>query len=364
MENFQDAVAAIVKALPEWEKKGLNEAQTSQSIILRLLAAAGYDIWNPFEVLPQHNQDRSIPDFIIAVMGINKFVVEVKALDKALIRISRVQATTYASQKKRLRWSILSNGKQWEFLDNDMDHEDAGDRIALVLNLLEPRSGEFLSTLLDRQLWEKDGANERIAKQVQVISITMEVSKNFPNQEGVELAIHHALHPKDNSVATSNPSQVAEPFFPKNTLPVEIPAAPITQVTPQTEALLNVWQVLYGQLEAVQQKLQPDLSKRKNFYTIHFNNHQINMSGGMANVYKAVAETCLVFKRDKAIRYTRNLTSGIKTHYRLLSNGQYILVNLNVSTMVKQVRLLLQALEIPAGSVTISSNNKGIHVLP
>lgn len=361
MENFQDAVAAIVKALPAWENKGLNEAQTCQAIILRLLKAAGYDIWNPCEVSPQdRGKTYVIPDFVICLGNKPKFIIEAKLLGKDLNPNEKDQAAHYAFSLD-LRWAILTNGKQWIFLDNSVV---ATKRAVLVLNLTEPRAGEFLGTLLNPQLWQEDDVNHSIAKQIQVISITMEVSKNFPNQEGVERAIHHALHPKDNSVATSNPSQVAEPFFPKNTLPVEIPAAPITQVTPQTEALLNVWQVLYGQLEAVQQKLQPDLSKRKNFYTIHFNNHQINMSGGMANVYKAVAETCLVFKRDKAIRYTRNLTSGIKTHYRLLSNGQYILVNLNVSTMVKQVRLLLQALEIPAGSVTISSNNKGIHVLP
>jgi hypothetical protein len=88
----------------------------------------------------------------------------------------------------------------------------------------------------------------------------------------------------------------------------------------------------------------------------------------MPNLYEAVAETCLLFKQQGSIKYIneqdRNLTIYTTTNYRLLSNAQYIFVGLNFSTTVKYVRLLFQALELPAGSVTISSNNRGIHVLP
>ena len=352
MENFQNAVAAIAQALPLWEKEGLNEAQTCQAIILRLLKAAGYDIWNPCEVYPQYrSKPNIIPDFVICLGNKPKFIIEAKLLGSELDSKEKDQAAHYAFSLD-LRWAILTNGKQWIFLDNSVV---AAKRAVLVLNLTEPRAGEFLSTLLKPQLWKEDDVNHSIAKQVQVISLTMEVSKNFPNQEGVELAIHHALHPKDNSVATSNPSQVAEPFFPKNTLPVEIPAAPITQVTPQaTEELLNVWQVLSINLK----KLESSSSRK---YTLMFKEHTINFAT-LPDIIVAVAETCLTCKTEQPLVFVAETDKYSK---RLLSNQQYISVHGGgFKYAIRLIRKCFKALELPESSVTISSNDNGIHVLP
>ncbi|MEN9461671.1 MAG: hypothetical protein RIS84_1691, partial [Pseudomonadota bacterium] len=40
MENFQDAVAAIAQALPIWEQKSLNEAQTELNGVQKSLNEA------------------------------------------------------------------------------------------------------------------------------------------------------------------------------------------------------------------------------------------------------------------------------------------------------------------------------------
>lgn len=377
MEIFQNAVAAIVKALPAWEQRNLNEAQTCQAIILPLLKMAGFNIWNPFEVFPEKNsggKNSYIPDFTVCFEEKDKFIIEAKALGKELSDSEKVQALNYVNALG-LRWAILTNGKQWIFLDNNILEQEAAKKVALVLNLAEPRAGEFLSALLNPMLWKAEDANQRVAEQVQLIKITEELKSillcdpEFPNDErGVRLAIRYELATENKAFATKQLTQILALLFPQNTPLVEIQAAPITQITPQaTEESLVVWQVLYEQLETVQQKSRIDISKMKDFYTIQFNEYQINLSS-MPNLYEAVAETCLLFKQQGSIKcineQDRNLTIYTTTNYRLLSNAQYIFVGLNFSTTVKYVRLLFQALGLPAGSVTISSNNRGIHVLP
>lgn len=393
MKKFQDAVAAIAQALPLWEQpqltqltkkqreelnavqKNLNEAQTCQAIILRLLDAAGYDIWNPFEVFPEKSSGKEIPDFTIFFEEEPRVIIEAKFFGKDLgkeLNREMIQATRYI-RILRLRWAILTNGKQWIFLDDYKAKPGAvSAEVALVLNLLEPREGEFLGILLNRQLWEAEGADERVAEKVQLISIAMKVSKILHekrgikhDKEGVKIVIEVLLGAEDRPVALDNLSQITELLFPQNTPLVEIPAAPITQRTPQaTEESLNVWQVLYEQLEAAQQKSRTDISKMKDFYTIQFNEYQINISS-MGNLCEAFGETCLKLKLSEALTFIPEQDRKPTISYRLLSNHQYISVHYSFDNAVKRFfKKLFKTIGLPEGSVTISSNDNGIHVLP
>jgi predicted type IV restriction endonuclease len=56
-ESLEEVVATLVKKLDRW--RGINEAQTSQVIILRLLKALGWDIWDPEEVKAQDSSSKS-----------------------------------------------------------------------------------------------------------------------------------------------------------------------------------------------------------------------------------------------------------------------------------------------------------------
>ncbi len=366
MENFQDAVAAIAQALPIWEQKSLNEAQTElngvqkslneaqtcQSVILRLLDAAGYDIWSPFEVFPEKNGGKDIPDFTIFFEEKARFIIEAKFLGKALNGEIR-QATRYALIL-RLRWVLLTNGKQWIFLDNDKEKSAVG--VALVLNLLEPREGEFLGILLNRELWKTEDADKRVAEKVQLIRIAMKVSKILSDTEitsydqgVVKLVIEHALlsEDEDKDVAKKNLPQIIELLLPQNPPLVETPAAPITQVTPQTEALLNVWQVLPTNLK----KLESSSSSCK--YTLMFGEHTINFAT-LPDIIVAVAETCLTCKTEQSLVFVPETTKYSK---RLLSNHRYISVSKSFDSAVnKVVKKQLESLGLPKGCITISSN--------
>jgi predicted type IV restriction endonuclease len=368
MEIFQNAVAAIVKALPAWEQRNLNEAQTCQAIILPLLKMAGFDIWNPFEVFPEKNsggKNSYIPDFTVCFEEKDKFIIEAKALGKELSEGEKVQALNYVNALG-LRWAILTNGKQWIFLDNNILEQEAAKKVALVLNLLEPRAGEFLSALLNPSLWKAEDANQRVAEQVQLIKITEELKSillrdpEFPNDErGVKLAIRYELAAENKAFATKQLTQILDLLFPKNMPLVEMQAAPITQITPQvTEESLNVWQVLYEKLQYVQNKSGGvNLNPTKNFYTVSFGEMKVNLSS-LANISEAVAETCLTLKQDNALKFISEQDRNPTMAYRLLSNRQYISVNYSFDAGMAFVKKLFKTLGLPAGSVTITSNDR------
>jgi len=49
---LENTLQFIRSSVSDWQAKGLNEAQTCQAIILRILQDLNYDIWNPFEIFP------------------------------------------------------------------------------------------------------------------------------------------------------------------------------------------------------------------------------------------------------------------------------------------------------------------------
>ncbi|MCP6313139.1 hypothetical protein NL444_27095, partial [Klebsiella pneumoniae] len=87
--------------------------QTRQVILLRILQALGWDIWNPEEVSAEKNSGGGggayIPDFTVALAGDNKYILEAKALGREFTENDKTQAVNYAGAIG-LRWAVLSNG--------------------------------------------------------------------------------------------------------------------------------------------------------------------------------------------------------------------------------------------------------------
>ena len=121
--TLENTLETLSKGLAEWSHKGLNEAQTSQVIVLQIFQALGYDIWNPFEVVAQLHSGGGggayAPDFAVHLPH-TYFVVEVKALDKDFSPTDRMQPVNYVNALGR-RWAVLTNGKVWNFYDNRID---------------------------------------------------------------------------------------------------------------------------------------------------------------------------------------------------------------------------------------------------
>lgn len=84
--SLEDLLSRLTQELSGWGSAGLNEAQTSQVVVLPILQTLGFDIWNPFEVAAQVHSGGGngayAPDFTLRLAGSVCFVIEVKALNK------------------------------------------------------------------------------------------------------------------------------------------------------------------------------------------------------------------------------------------------------------------------------------------
>ena len=129
--TLEHTLSDITRHLNDWQVSGINEAQTAQAIVLRILHALGYDIWNPFEVVPEASGNGGYrPDYTIQLDGDIRFIIEVKALGKTLSDADKeqTQAVNYINVQGK-RWAILTNGREWLFFDNHRPVEIAQKRV-------------------------------------------------------------------------------------------------------------------------------------------------------------------------------------------------------------------------------------------
>lgn len=159
--DIQFGFKEIASSLTEWQQIGLNEAQTTTAIVIRILYLLGYNIWDPLEVVAQESGNSGVPDFIIKVGNKRRFVIEVKKLGSALDNKTKTQAVSYANNQA-IRWAILTNGNQWQFFDSFM-HKEAHERRILSLSFAELDAGllaQYFNRLLKRERWSRDDSND------------------------------------------------------------------------------------------------------------------------------------------------------------------------------------------------------------
>ncbi len=152
LDQFRESIRDIARA--SWNKASLSEATVRQVIVLRLLMAAGFDIWNPLEVAAEEtNAAKNRPDLIVSCgedKENNAFVLELKRRDVQIDDGSLGQALSYAGHSG-IRWAILTNGHTWVIAD-EKKSGPYPDRVVLRIDLSEDNA-EDLHRLLERSVW-------------------------------------------------------------------------------------------------------------------------------------------------------------------------------------------------------------------
>ncbi|GGL96095.1 hypothetical protein GCM10010841_00680 [Deinococcus aerophilus] len=157
---MREAVCVVQEWLTHMSNPG--EAIVRQAIVLRVLHAAGFDIWNPAEVVPEEtNGSGNRSDFLIRA-GAGKFALELKGLkgnSGDLRGKPYEQVVTYAAGEGT-RWAMLTNGKVWVILDRM--HNPGGtfeDHEVLKLELGQEGHtfADDLAALLDAGMWRRNG---------------------------------------------------------------------------------------------------------------------------------------------------------------------------------------------------------------
>ncbi|WP_291423635.1 type I restriction enzyme HsdR N-terminal domain-containing protein [Deinococcus sp.] len=149
-------VQSAVQAIQVWLDDPPGEAVVRQCIVLRLLLAAGFDIWNPEEVHPEEtNVTGNRADFLVR-RGTGQFALELKGMSATLQARDYQQALNYAVSVGT-RWAIVTNGRLWRVLDERLDG-DWNAKIALTIEMSrdDQNFGEDIAALLDPPSWERD----------------------------------------------------------------------------------------------------------------------------------------------------------------------------------------------------------------
>lgn len=159
MSGIQERIREAVAAIGEWLAHSPNpgEAIVRQAIVLRVLHAAGFDIWNPAEVVPEEtNATGNRSDFLIRA-GAGKFALEIKGMNVTLGAPQFQQASTYAVNEGT-RWAIVTNGRVWIAIDEHLPGRWE-ERVALKLELGQEGHtfADDLAALLDAEMWRVDG---------------------------------------------------------------------------------------------------------------------------------------------------------------------------------------------------------------
>lgn len=116
----------ILSRLPSVKGKG--EEATKQALVLPMLDALGYDIWNPGEVCPEFEADFAIKkagqkekvDLAISINGVPKIYFETKSVDTSLDG-HEGQLARYFNSTKTVTLGILTNGIEWRFFTDTGD---------------------------------------------------------------------------------------------------------------------------------------------------------------------------------------------------------------------------------------------------
>ena len=109
--------------------RGKSEEATKQALVLPMLDALGFDIWNPAEVALEYDADFAIKklgqkekvDVAILSAGTPRIYIEVKSVDMVQLEGHQGQLARYFNSTASVTLGILTNGLEWRFFTDTGD---------------------------------------------------------------------------------------------------------------------------------------------------------------------------------------------------------------------------------------------------
>ncbi len=141
--NFEEKINSIIQRLPSLSRHLETEEATKNALIMPFIAALGYDIFNPLEVIPEYTTDVGTKkgekiDYAIMREGETIILVECKKAGTELTNANLNQLYRYFGVSKA-RIALLTNGIQYRFYSDLEDKNKMDQRPFLELDLSAPR---------------------------------------------------------------------------------------------------------------------------------------------------------------------------------------------------------------------------------
>ena len=145
---FDEKIVALIQRLPSLLEHLQTEEATKNALVMPFLAALGYDVFNPQEVVPEFVADVGLKkgekvDYAIKRNGEIILLVECKKVRTDLSQAEMSQLFRYFVVTKA-RIALLTNGVQYWFYSDLEEPNKMDAHPFLELNLAEPRPGDLL----------------------------------------------------------------------------------------------------------------------------------------------------------------------------------------------------------------------------
>ena len=370
-----DTLQHLAEQLSYWSKSGISEAQTSQVIILPILQALSYDIWNPHEIVAEDSSGGGAggyrPDFTIKLEGEVKFIIEVKALNKDFTDNDRTQAVNYINALGR-RWAILSNGRSWHFFDNNVSQKPAYDRLVLTVDIQDDKASSYLEKLLERSFWVSGGAEENLVGTAKEVSedirkrlklgeieqkLAKELSDGFTRDEkGLRRAIQLTLEPNERALAENSIRHLAYKLLGISSVEEKVPTSNSTDL---------IRQGIQVTAPVARQSKTFDFEVEIDGVRLPARNWR-DLTSGLVEALLRLNKIDGLYGKYIYSSMSERVTDTGKPYppsaYRRLSSGAYLYVHFSADGHQRLCKQLLQRMAVTQGALNIRFGNQRIRL--
>lgn len=151
-------LSGVLERVKELAGRVSNEESTKQHIILPILQALGWDIFNPDEVEPELSTNEGRPDYTLRLDGEAVAFLEAKSTKVPIFKGGRIdpsharQLTRYCFDQG-VELGILTNGLQWALLKAFEPGKSVDERVILAVDLI----GQSTENAAERLRWLSKG---------------------------------------------------------------------------------------------------------------------------------------------------------------------------------------------------------------
>lgn len=176
--SFDEKMAALVQRLPKLTDHLQTEEATKNALVMPFIAALGYDVFNPKEVVPEFTADVGTKkgekvDYAIMKDGETCILVECKKANGDLSQENMSQLYRYFTVTKA-RIAILTNGIQYRFYSDLEETNKMDKKPFLELDLANPKSNALAEV---KKMAKEDFDLDRMLSTANELKYTSEIKK-------------------------------------------------------------------------------------------------------------------------------------------------------------------------------------------
>lgn len=176
--SFDEKMAALIQRLPKMTDHLQTEEATKNALVMPFIAALGYDVFNPKEVVPEFTADLGTKkgekvDYAIMKDGETCILVECKKANGDLSQQNMSQLFRYFTVTTA-RIAILTNGIQYRFFSDLEESNKMDKKPFLELDLSNPKPNALAEV---KKMAKDDFDLDRMLSTASELKYTSEIKK-------------------------------------------------------------------------------------------------------------------------------------------------------------------------------------------